>query len=349
MRSTPVTTSTSTPSVSSVIEMPSGGAHGHNRTPASNAQANANASDSLSLTTAKLDYQEPLVLVVYALAGQGKSRLVGTANNLGLLPTEAKTIGSVVRAAQELGNETPIVPNQQLIRVADPALQTRMRKVCQLVDDPKFRKKGGEFSAPLLQEEMQRIAEGITIGQPAPECCQRHYFRWHVMRMKHFGYLMLNDPRVKTIAIDSFGTFCADISYANYGAVGVLSASDYGFAPREDMNKELREFLNAMNRKNLILTHHSKQVWENNQPTSKNKPESAWSGVDYFQTLEVELVTEEVKGAGNRVERVRYKAICRDCQANPRLIGQVLAEDTAITFAGMAQRVFPDSDPAHWE
>ena len=305
-------------------------------------------SETFTLVEAKLNYQEPLVLVVYSTAGGGKSRLAGTANHLGIIPTEAKTIGSAVRTAEEFGNDPPIIPSQQLIRVDDPAHQTRMPKVCLSVEDRKFQK-GNEFRAPLLQEEMQRLADAIGIDDPPPKCCQRHYFRWHVQREKHFAYMMLDDPRIKTIAIDSFGTFCADVSYANYGAVGVLSASDYGFAPREDMNKELREFLNAMNRKNLILTHHSKQVWENNQPTARNKPESAWSGVDYFQTLEVELIVEEIRGAGNRVERVRYKALCRDCQANPKLIGQVLAEDQGISFAALAMRVFPESDPDFWE
>jgi hypothetical protein len=289
------------------------------------------------------------VLVVYAGAGAGKSRLCGTSDHLGLLPTEAKTVGTVVRTAEALGNETPLVPNKQLIRVADPALQTTMPKVCQKIDDPRFKRGKGEFSASAFQEEMQRISEGITIFSDPPKCCQRHYFRWHVRRMTHFGYMLLADDRVKTIAIDSFGTFCADVSYANYGTTGVISASDFGFAPREDMNKELREFLNAMSRKNLILTHHSAAVWENNQPTGRNKPESAWKGVDYFQTLEVELVTEEIRGAGNRVEQVRYKAMCRDCQANPALIGKVLAEDDQISFSYLAAKVFPDSDPGNWE
>lgn len=312
--------------------------------------SNVAAFPGLSLVEARLDYQEPIVLVVYAGAGSGKSYLCGTANHLGLLPTEAKAIGTVMRVAQELGNETPLVPNQQLIRVADPALQTLMPKVCQKVDDPKFKKGGkGEFSASHFQDAMQSIGEKIQITDPPPKCCQRHYFRWHVNRMKHFGYLLLADERVHTNAIDSFGTFCADVSYANYGTTGVISASEFGFAPREDMNKELREFLNAMNRKNLILTHHSKPEWLNNAPTGRNKPESAWSGVDYFQTLTVELFADEIRGAGGRVERVNYRAVCRDCQANPRLIGQTIAENSDINFPFLAQRVFPESNENLWE
>ena len=286
-------------------------------------------------------YQEPLIVCTCGEWGSGKSRLIGTARNLALMPMDAKSKGTITRTCEQLGYPMPLLPNQDMIRVSNPMLLSRLPNTCIVIGDAKH--KG--MTPGQLQDEMQDIADTIKIDSPSPICCRRHFFRWHVERVKYAVFLMAADPRVKTIGIDPFGQFVEDVSYANYGLTGVIDPKEFGFAPRQDMNTEIRQFLNAINHKNLILTHHIKQVWKDGKPTNKYKPESQFSGIGYYANIMVEQSCDESKPEGEG----RYMLRVNDCQANASLIGLDLLSDEGITFTNLAECVFPDAPDGYFD
>lgn len=289
-------------------------------------------------------YQAPIVVSSYGTPGSGKSRLIGTApGSIGLLPTESKSKQTVLAIAREFGRHV-ILPDIDLNRTANPMLLAAIPQSCIVVGDAAHK----NWSGGQIQDAMQAISKTITLTSAPPDCCQRHYYRWHVNRVKAVSYQMLADDRIRTIAVDTFGTFVDDVSYANYGVTGVIDPKEFGFAPREDMNKEIREWLNNMSVKNLVLTHHSGDVWKDGKPLKgKTKPASAFGKIGHFTSIMVEQARDDDadldKGEPKYILRVK------DCQANASIIGLDLLFDEGITFQNLALQVYPESDPDFWE
>lgn len=299
------------------------------------------SSSPIRLVEAGPSYQEPLIVCTYGTPGSGKSRLGGTApGDIGLIPTERKSRQTVLRTAAEFGKRV-IVPEIDLIRTDNPMLLGMMPQSCIVIDDAAHKGwKPGD-----IQDEMQKKAKMIRLDGPQPSCCQRCYYRWHVQRVKSVAFRMADMPNVKTILIDTFGAFVDDVSYANYGVTGVIDPKEFGFAPREDMNKEIREFLNTISHKNLILTHHSTTVWKDGKPTNKTKPMSLFGKIGHYTSVMVEQDRDEDKEPGEG----RYVLKVKDCQANASIIGLDLLMDDQITFANLAMQVYPDSSESDWE
>lgn len=294
----------------------------------------------INLVVAEPDYQEPLIIGSFGGPGTGKSRLMATAPALGLIPTERKSKGTVIRDAAALGR-TVIVPDAELIRTGNPMLIANLQNTCIVIGDD--RHKG--WTAGQIQDEMQEIADTIRIDSDHPTCCKRHYYRWHVNRVKSVAYTMaLDSPQIQTIGIDTFGTLCDDFSYANYGLTGVIDAKEFGFAPREDMIREIRQFLNTIATKNLILSHHSKAVWKDNKPTSKSQLDGKFSKLGHDVSIMIEQTRNDEAAYGEG----RYCIAVRDCQANAELIGLDLLFDDDISFANLACQVYPDSTLENW-
>lgn len=309
------------------------------RTAAQN--GNSAVTGQIKLVEAAMDYQEPLVISTYGGPGSGKSRLAGTAPGaIGLIPTERKSRQTVLRTAAEFGRKV-IVPEIDLIRTDNPMLLGMMAQSCVVVGDDKHK----NWTPGQIQDEMQRLSALIKLDSARPSCCQRHYFRWHVQRVKSVAFRMADDPSIRTIVIDTFGALVDDISYANYGITGVIDPKEFGFAPREDMNKEVREFLNCISHKNLVLTHHSSDVWKDGKPTNQTKPMSAFSKIGHYTSVMLEQVRND-KVAGDGAGR--YVCRVKDCQANASIIGLDLLMDEDVSFATLAQQVYPESDPGFW-
>jgi hypothetical protein len=294
----------------------------------------------INLVIAEPDYQEPLIVGSFGGPGAGKSYLLATAPSLGLIPTERKSKGTVIRVAEKLGREV-YVPDAELIRTGNPMLIANLPNTCIVIGDDKH--KG--WTAGQIQDEMQEIADTIKIDSDHPTCCKRHYYRWHVNRVKSVAFTMaLDSPHIKTIGIDTFGTFVDDVSFANYGLTGVIDAKEFGFAPREDMVREIRDFLNTIATKNLILTHHSKSVWRDNKPTNKNQLDGKFSKLGH----DVSVMIEQTRNDGVVYGDGRYCVSVRDCQANAELIGLDLLMDEDVTFQKLAVAVYPDSEEEDW-
>lgn len=309
------------------------------------------STDILDLVVADLDDKRlAMVVAVFGGPGVGKSRMLSSAPGaIGLIATESKSRATVLRDAKKFKKQV-ILPSMNgeeisLIRTANPLMLASIPQSCIVIGDALHKNmKPGE-----IQDEMQEISAKITITSEHPTCCQRHYYRWHVNRVKHFSYLMLEDPRVRTIGVDTFGTFVDDVSMANYGVTGVIDPSEYGFAPREDMNKEIREWLNNMSQKNLVLTHHSKGVWKDGKPVvGKTQQDGKFSKLGHFSTVLIEMVRDDRADVEADDYTGKYVVKVRDCQESPELIGEDLLADGAITFSNLALQVFPDSEPEDW-
>ena len=304
-------------------------------------QSMTGSGSPIRLVTATGGYQEPLIVCTYGTPGSGKSRLAGTApGTIGLIPTERKSRQTVLKTAEEFGRKV-IMPEIDLIRTDNPMLLGQMPQSCIVIGDAQH--KG--WTAGQIQDEMQEMAQKIKIDGPAPTCCQRHKFRHHVNRVKSVAFRMAAMDEIKTIVIDTFGALVEDFSYANYGVTGVIDPKEFGFAPREDMNKEVREFLNNITVKNLVLTHHSADVWKEGKPTKLTKPMSMFSKIGHYVSVMLEQKRNDKVGLGEG----RYVVEVKDCQANASLIGLELLYDENIRFDQLATAVYPDTELEYWQ
>jgi len=279
-------------------------------------------------------YQEPLVVSTFGGEGGGKSRLIGTApGDIGLIPMEVKSRQSVLEAAAAFGRKV-IAPEKDLIRVADPMLLALLPAAC--VTEEKFAGKGWklEEQTRAAAREMEVITKSITLDGPRPECCALHFYRWHVNRVKSVAFRMAATESIRTIGIDTFGQLVEDLLYANYGRTDKIMPLD-----KKSFNQEVRDFLNAISHKNLILTHHAAQVWQDNKPTNKWKPASSFSKIGHYTSV---AVRQERKMKPVEDEPV-YSLSVLDCQANVSLIGLDLLYDDDISFPALANAVNPDA------
>lgn len=304
--------------------------------------------EKMGLVKAPATCQDPLVVGVYGGPGAGKSRFCATAPGaIGWIATESKSRQTGIKEAARLGKELylPSIDGKEmsLIRTANPMLLASLPDSCIVIGSERYKNwKPGE-----IQDEMQKVGAKITITSAPPDCCKRHYYRWHVNRVKHFAYQMLENEDVKTVVVDTFGTFVDDVSMANYGITGVIDPKEFGFAPREDMIKEIREFLNNMSQKNLILTHHQKQVWKDNAPTKKMTLDGKFSRLGHYISVMVHMERDDDRNVEK--DEPLYKLTVQDCQANAELVGMQLLADEMISFANLATAVYPDTDEKDWE
>ena len=279
--------------------------------------------------------QAPLVISLYGHQNAGKSRFIGTAPGpIGVIPLENKTKPAVLKAAAEFGKQV-VVPEINLIRVENPMRIAAMPPACISEDDYKgFKNPGAAVNRALLA----RSAE-FGYDSDAPDCCHMHYYRWHATRTKSDAFRMV-EMGVRTLAIDTFGQMVEDMLFANYGRIDNIMPLE-----KKSFNQEVREFMSAISHINLILTHHSGEIWKDNKPTNKTKPASTFKKLGHFTGATVELLRADQKTKGEWM----WKLAMRDCTANPALIGKDLLTDDNITFQNLSLMVFPDSDEIAWE
>lgn len=170
------------------------------------------------------------------------------------------------------------------------------------------------------------------------------YYRQHVNAIKRATYTLaeMPDSKCKTIAIDSGSQLFEDIFYANYGRNLKIMPRDRG-----DSNQEMRDFLNSLQHKHLIITHRASEIWRG--PEGKEKPtgefkHKGWTEIGYYVNVLVENARNE--GDGEFVMNVAM------CQANASLhgdSGQKVLTGDAITFQMLAMLIFPESKWEDWE
>jgi hypothetical protein len=274
---------------------------------------------------------DPIIMAIYGDQGRGKSRFLATGpDQIGIAPFEAKTKQTVTKYAHEWG-KTCVWPSISLIRAENSFKLDALDPYCMKRND-------GDVHTP----SMQARAREIGLMDPAPKCCQIHYHRYHVNRSKAAVFALASDPLVKIVCIDTFGQLCDDMLYANYGRLDNIIPLE-----RKSFNQEVKDFLNAINHKHVILTHHSSNVWKDNKPTSKTQPQG-FRKLGHYANIVLEFLRKDAEDEdGGQVSN--YSIRVKDCQANPSLIGQTILTDEDITFQNVAMQVYPESDYSVWE
>jgi hypothetical protein len=282
-------------------------------------------------------YQEPLVVSCFGGEGSGKSRLGGTApGKVGMIPLERKTRQSLLKAAADCGTSV-VSPDLDLIRAGNPMLVANLPPQCQTESK-------GDTPAQVAKR-MSQISRDMDLDDEQPMCCQQHYSRWHANRVKSVAFRMADMEDVASIYID-FGQMVEDLLFANYGRTDSIMPLD-----RKSMNQEVKDFLNAINHKHLILSHHATEIWKDNKPTKHRKPASSFSKIGHYTSVLVEMVRDVENEIGSGLsgppdiqEPGRWTLYVRDSQANPACIGDSLVDED-ISFSRLGMLVYPDT----WE
>ena len=306
------------------------------------------ASSGIPIVEASAAYQEPLVLSVYGSPGSGKSRLIGSApGDIGALPMEHKSRQSIIKSAQEFGKRV-LFPDVDLVRSGRALMVENIPATCITADS--YKQYNAELAEKHAEYAMGEKLKNLPLDGRCPECCQRCYYRWHVNRVKSVAYRMAEMDNIKTIAIDPFGQFVDDMLFACYGRNEKIMPLD-----RRTFNREVIDFINAINHKNLILSHHVDTVWKDNKPTNKTKPRNSFSRIGHFTSVVCELRRDDDALKYNHLKQPDddpkpvYWMRVMDCQANAGLIGLDLLTDDGVSFKNLAMAVYEDSDEAAWE
>lgn len=237
---------------------------------------------------------EKLAICNYGEHGTGKTRLIATAPDVGVIPLDRKTRGTIERVRAELNPTGRIwFPKIDFIRQANP----------------------------------------MALAVMSPEDSIK-YYRKHVDRIKDACWT-LADPKhpCRTIGIDSGSQLWEDILFANYGRNQKIMPRDRGSA-----NQEMKDLLNSLQGKHLIITHRAREVWKNEKPTGTFDV-AGFADIGYYVNVLVEHERGERDG--------KFSLSARMCQANASLhgdAGRKMLEGDDITFLSLAMKVYGDGD-----
>jgi hypothetical protein len=289
----------------------------------------APVADPTKLVRSSEPFYTPLIIGAYGEAGCGKSRFLATCpDQIGIAPLEHKTRATVAAVAREQG-KTAVWPAMNMVRAANALKIDALKPFC-------CETKNRDGEVMVHTPSMMAISRDIGAMDNPPKCCQIHYYRWLVTRNKMAVFAMAEDPLIKSIGIDTFGQFCDDMLYANYGRVDDLIPRE-----RKSFNQEVRDFINGLSHKHLVLTHHSAQIWEDNKPTTKTKP-AGFTKLGHYCNIVLEFKKKDKQGGAD------YSVKVKDCQTNQSLIGQTILTDEDITFQNVAMQIYPESDLESW-
>lgn len=178
-------------------------------------------------------------------------------------------------------------------------------------------------------EDFIRHAKPMELALMDEEKAKKYYTD-HLARIEDALFTLAENKSIDVIAIDSGTQLWEDILFKHYGRAQRIMPRDRGPA-----NQDMRDILNALQHKHLIITHQAAEVWRNDKPTGKYEW-SGWSKMDYYCNTMVEHTYDEKKG--------EYGLTVRLCQDRPDLIGEQIATDEDITFATLGTMIYPDGD-----
>ena len=251
-------------------------------------------------------HQQKLHIASFGMGGCGKTRYGVTAPGLGVIPLNGKCRATVERARQELCPDKKIwFPKTDLLRHANPMALAMMEPYC--------------------ENKMVRV------GIDAPKCCARHYYRWHVNRVKDAIWTMAEHPEIKTIMIDDCTQLYEDILYAHYGRANRISEDKTVYGPP---NQEMIDLINSLQDVHLILVHQAKDEYKGKTATGRDTVKG-FREVGFYVNVLVEFARDEVKQT--------FTMSVRLCQDNAGLHGdggKNLLKDDDITFLNLALKIF---------
>lgn len=284
-------------------------------------QALARESSKYDIKLVTLDQErrdEPkLCMAVFGEANSGKTRFAVTSPDpIAVLPLTRKSMPTVVKTAREFGKRV-IMPDLDLVRVDNPLSIAMMKGDCG----------NNNLKIPLIGSR--------------PECCQKHYYRWHVNRVKSvlYRFVQMPEEQCRTVVIDDGTTLATDVLFANYGRDEKIMPRD-----RQAFDKEMWEIFNVGQSKHLVVPFESSEIYVNDVATGKHKPRG-WNKVGYQTNLWLELSTNMddpkrklMDKEGNPLP-VEFKAEIRRCSTDETLIGMMIEDRDMIGFPYLAAKV----------
>jgi hypothetical protein len=178
-------------------------------------------------------------------------------------------------------------------------------------------------------EDFIRHAKPMELALMNEEAAKKYYSD-HIARIEDALFTLAERKDIAVIAIDSGTQLWEDILFKHYGRAQRIMPRDRGPA-----NQDMRDLLNSLQHKHLIITHQATEVWKNDKPSGKFEW-SGWSKMDYYVNTIIEHTYDEKKN--------EYGLTVRLCQDRPDLIGEEIATDENITFATLGNMIYPDGD-----
>lgn len=268
---------------------------------------------------------DKFAIASFGQQGSGKTRFAATMPSpIGVIPLDRKTRYTLGKTIIENGKQV-LIPKTDLVRVANPMKLSMMADSC-------------------------KETKQIKTTNPAPECCARHYYRWHCDIVKETTWRLaaMPDSECKSIVIDSGSQLAEDMLFANYGRDTKIMPRDRG-----SYNSEMITFLNSLSQKHLLITHKAKEIWkgegDNAKPTGDYR-RKGFGEIGYHVNIEIEHYREQIKTDKDSGDHFYIDVV--QCQANHALVGspgKKLLTDDEITFQMLALTVYPDSQPEDWE
>lgn len=177
------------------------------------------------------------------------------------------------------------------------------------------------------EQDFVRHAKPMELAMMKPEEAITYYTR-HLNAIKDAIFTFAERKDIQSIAIDSGTQLWEDILFAHFGRAQRIMPRDRGA-----VNQDMKDILNSLQDKHLMITHQATEVWKNDKPTGKFE----WAGfskLDYY----VNVIVEHTYKAGE------FGLTVRLCQDRPDLIGEKILTDEAINFEMLATTIYPDGD-----
>lgn len=178
-------------------------------------------------------------------------------------------------------------------------------------------------------EDFIRHAKPMELSMMKPEESMIYYGK-HFAAIQDAAFTLAERKDIAVIGIDSGTQLWEDIMFKHYGRNQRILPRDRGAA-----NQDMRDFLNSLQDKHLIVTHQAAEVWKNDRPTGKFD----WAGfskLDYYCNVIVEHTYDE--------KAAQYGLTVRLCQDRPDLIGEEILTGEDITFEMLANTIYPEGD-----
>lgn len=250
----------------------------------------------------------------FGVRGTGKTRFAASyPEPIGIIPLDRKTRYTLAKEISQTGKKV-IIPKEDFIRVSDPMGLAARKNDCDSKKQMKY-------------------------GDPKPDCCAKHYYRWHANRVKEAAFTMVNMPisQCRSIVIDTGTQLAKDLLFACYGRDTKIMPRDRG-----EYNSEMEIFINTCAQKNLLITHKAKEIWKGEKPTGQFE-RRGWADIGYHCDCEIQHLRDKKTG--------EFYVDVIVSQTNPALFGvygQRLLVNEDITFQNLALNIYEDSEEGDW-
>jgi hypothetical protein len=250
---------------------------------------------------------DSMALAVFGEQGSGKTRFgITFPGPIGVIPLDRKSRKTIEKIAREL-DKTVLLPKDDFIRVENPMKLSMLKADCEKT-----------IIVSLDAKEPPKVSGNY--------CCAKHYYRWHVNRIKSAAFRLYAHPDIETIMIDTGTQLWEDILFAHYGRSERIMPRDRGPA-----NQEMIDLLNCLSGKNLVITHKAKEIWKSDKPTGRYEL-AGFAHMGYHVNVVAEMVCDENK---RPEDEGRFSMNVHLCQDNPDIQGpkgkRLLTDDT-ITY-----------------